>query len=149
MARFVQGILIENEEGAKYEGTVYDRFLKVRLADGQVISIFDPFGPISTGLAVNEIYEMVLVTFPVSVSYFTANPPSLASGLWQGTIVDAHWLAPRGYRTSIERLYTRDWALLETSVGYVLMDGKEIKAPSSNGGVVQWKNVRLDLYAVE
>ena len=31
MGAFIRGVLVENEEGATYEGHVYDRFLQLRL----------------------------------------------------------------------------------------------------------------------
>jgi hypothetical protein len=53
MGDFIAGVLVENEAVATYEGNVYDRFLKMRLLDGQVLALVDPpgsFGPISTAL---------------------------------------------------------------------------------------------------
>ncbi|MGB8343355.1 MAG: hypothetical protein WCD86_00645 [Ktedonobacteraceae bacterium] len=41
MGQFITGILVENKDGATYEGVVYDRFLKLRLPTGKVFSIFD------------------------------------------------------------------------------------------------------------
>ncbi len=155
MGNFIIGVLVENEDGATYQNHTYDRFLKLQIADGQVLSIFDPpglYGPISTGLNTGESYEMILITLPVprSVHYFPTSPLHVEINLWQGTVVDTHWRVPeeRSYKGVHEYLADREWMLLTTSRGDLLMNPKEISIPVSKGGVVQWENLRLDLCAV-
>lgn len=150
MGDFIKGVLIENEEGATYEGRVYDRFLKLRLRDAQVLSIFDPFGPISTGLAEGNVYEMILITLATSVKYFATVPlPPLASDEWQATIIEPRWSAVEGqYRHACSELFTKKWLLLATPLGQLLMSHKVLSIPVSPGGFVRWKNIRLDLCAV-
>lgn len=150
MGDFITGVLIENEEGATYEGKIYDRFLKLRLLDGHVLSIFDPFGPISTGLPEGEIYEMVLITLAVSVRYFATSPlPPMESDEWQGIIIEPHWSVAEGhYRRACSELYAHEWILLATPLGQLLMSRKVLSMPVNRGGFLQWKNVRLDLCAV-
>lgn len=150
MGDFIRGVLIENKEGATYKGKVYDRFLKLRLMDAQVLSIFDPFGPMSTGLAEDEAYEMVLITLAASVRYFTTSPlPPLENGEWQATVIESRWSAAKGhYRYACEELYAQKWLLLGTPSGQLLMSHKVLSMPVNPGGFVRWKNLRLDLCAV-
>jgi hypothetical protein len=150
MGDFITGVLIENEEGATYQGKVYDRFLKLRLLDGQLLSIFDPFGPISTGLREGEVYEMVLITLAASVSYCATSPlPPMESDEWQGIIIEPHWCVAEGqHRHACSELYAHEWILLATSSGQLLMSPKVLSMPVDPGGFLQWKNVRLDLCAV-
>jgi len=152
---FITGVLVENEAGATYEGHVYDRFLKLRLSDGQILAVFDPpgsFGPISTILSKGEVYEMILMTLPIpkSVQYFPASPLlSLDVDVWQGEIIEPHWVLPEGrYKLTHSYLSEREWVLLATRRGQLLMSPKVFSIPLSRGGIVQWDNVRLDLCAV-
>jgi hypothetical protein len=113
MGDFIKGVLIENEEGATYNGKVYDRFLKLRLSNGRVLSIFDPFGPLSTGLAKGEVYEMIVIPLATAVQYFaTSSSPPVENDEWQATIIETHWRAVRNhYRYACEALYAHDCRL--------------------------------------
>lgn len=156
MGEFIKGVLVENEAGAIFEGHVYDRFLKLRLLDGQILDVFDQpgsYGPISTGLSIGEIYEMVLITLPVprSVQYFPTIPLTLTSeiGFWQGEVIEPRWIVTeRNYKSIHKHLSNREWMLLATNRGQMLMNPASIQALVSTGGFVQWQNMRLDLLAV-
>lgn len=143
------GILERNENGATYEGIVYDRFLTLHHANGRILSIFDMGEPISTGLRTNKIYEMVLVaSIPEDVEVFSTCP-SPATSTWQGIVVDMAWKAARGsFSRERKGLYGREWICLATPLGNLLMNPAEIGAPINAGNCVQWKDPRLDLYAV-
>lgn len=153
MGNFINGLLVENEEGATYEGKVYNRFLKLRLLDGQVISIFDPCA-ISIEASVGETYEMILLAFPAqkSILYnsvFLLPPSASAIDDWYGTVIEQHWkIIKENYRFSCPYLCAGERILLMTPRGQLLMSPKENDRPVSVGGTVQWKNVRLDLCAI-
>jgi hypothetical protein len=84
MKNFITGVLVQNKDGATYEGVVYDHRLKLRLSNDRELSIFDPADPISTELHVDEVYEMVLVPFVVSVNIV----PEVEARLYNGKIRD-------------------------------------------------------------
>jgi hypothetical protein len=152
MGNFITGTVVQNNAGAEYEGTVYDRRLVLHLLGNQELFIFDPAEPISTELSINESYELVLIPFVVSVQIVSA--PSQAElpvnlDVWQGTVIDTHWKAPKeGYRFVRPDLYEKEWILLATALGNVLLNPKGIKESLSEGMVVQWKKARIDLYAI-
>ena len=154
MGNFITGVLIQNEDGATYEGVVYDRFLKLQHPRDYVLSIFDPIEPISTNLRVGETYELVLVPFVVSVKHVSISESTLknryiSSGVWQGIVIDLNWRTSEGsYRLARPELYDREWILLETSLGQVLLNPRSIETVLNKGDIVEWENVRLDLYAV-
>ena len=149
MEDFITGVLVQNEEGATYEGTVYDRFLQLRLKQGQVLSIFDPPVPISTNLLVNEVYQMVLAVLAISVTPAAENPSELKADEWEGTIAELDWKVPQErYRSARPSLSSRSWVLVTTSLGQLLINRKEITSPISVGERVRWENIRFDLYAV-
>jgi hypothetical protein len=149
LGNFITGLLERNEDGATYEGVVYDRFLTLRHGNGQVLSIFDMGEPISTNLPTNEIYEMVLVAaVPGDIQFFPARPPT-STGDCHGIVIETAWNATKGsYRRDRVELYGREWMLLATPLGHLLMNPTEIGVLISVGGFVQWKDPRLDLYAV-
>src|SRR5579863_48348 len=153
MGFFFKGLLVENEEGATYEGKVYNRFLKLRLLDGQVISVFDPCA-ISTEISVGNTYEMILLAFPAQKSILYSSdtlllPSILETDDWYGTVIEQHWrLIKETYRFSCSYLCDGERILLMTPRGQLLMSSKEIDSPINVGGTIQWKNVRLDLCAI-
>jgi hypothetical protein len=147
---FIAAVLERSEDGAKYESVVYDRFLTIRHSAGQVLSVFDMGQPLSGSLPVGKVYEFVLVAaLPGNLQYFPTNPPPLGAEGWQGDVVDPCWRAPKGgYSRARPDLYEREWVLLATPLGRLLMSSSEIGAAASSGGVVRWQEARLDLYAV-
>jgi len=155
MIKFITGLLVQNKAGATYDDIIYDRKLKLHLPNGQELSIFDPAEPISTELATDEAYEMVLIPFVVSVnivapSQISAESDStLDSKQWQGTIIDLHWKAAKDrYRYAHPELYEQEWILLTTSYGNVLLSPQSTQETLHTGMMVQWANTRLDLYAI-
>lgn len=142
---FIAGILIENRDGATYEGVVYDRFLKLQLPTGKVISIFDKFNPISSGLEIGERYEVVLLSLliPGTVRYLEQPSSSSAKEIWQGTVREPKWKGKakdyrfvRGYDfDDIERV------LLETRWGNLLLSPKELAIPAEVGQIIRWESL--------
>jgi hypothetical protein len=152
MEGFVTGVLAENKAGATYEGVIYDRFLRLHLMAGQVLEVFDPFEPISTDLPTGEIYKFILSSLAKSVRYFPREvlPPPLQTDLWQGTVIETNWRFRReeysGIRSSA---YEREWVVLSTAEGRLLMNPKEIGTQVYPGDIIQWQNLRFDLYAIQ
>lgn len=152
MGNFITGTVVQNKAGAEYDGTVYDRRLVLHLPGNQELFIFDPAEPISTELSIDGSYELVLVPFVGSVQIVSASSQAelpVNLDVWQGTVIDAHWTAPKeGYRFVRPDLYGKEWILLVTALGNVLLNPKSIKESLSEGMILQWKKARLDLYAV-
>jgi hypothetical protein len=152
MESFITGVLVTNQAGAIYEGRVYDRFLQLRLMDGKVLEVFDPFEPISTGITTGEIYEFILSSLAKSVRYFPQGvlPPPLQTDLWQGTIIQANWrFIKEDYRRTHSFAKEREWILLSTAEGRLLMNPKEIGTQVRPGDIIQWQNLRFDLCAIQ
>lgn len=149
MGDFLTGKLIRNEIRATYESRVYDRFLQLRHQSGQLVNIFDPWGPISTELQIGRMYELIVVTLPTSIQYFPENPPQREENVWTAKVVDPSWKALKGhYSFSCSLLYEHEWILLAASSGHLLMSPQELKTQVHTNGFVQWTNIRLDLLAV-
>ncbi|MEO7021413.1 MAG: hypothetical protein ABI234_14755 [Ktedonobacteraceae bacterium] len=152
MGNFVTGTIVQNKAGATYEGTVYDRRLVLQPPKGQEIFIFDPAEPISTDLSINEMYDLVLVPFTISVQIVSASPMADAPvdfDGWQGTVIDVHWKATKEeYRLIRPELYEGEWILLHTAFGNILLNPRSIKEMLSEGMIVQWARARVDLYAI-
>jgi len=152
MEQFISGTLIENEDGATYEGEVYDRFLKLRLAQGEVLSIFDPT-PISGDLLLNTTYEMLLVSSALNVRVSAEDTPDLQAKELEGTIVQLDWQAiAEEYALIRPELLKHPWVLIETNLGLVLINHKLVERSgldqTSVNKRIRWKNTRLDLFAV-
>ena len=62
--RFFVGKLIENEIGAFYEGFIFDRWLKIELQDGKIITIFD-HELVFDGLIIGQNYEFITLAFSI------------------------------------------------------------------------------------
>lgn len=144
--------MLENKDGATYEGVVYDRLLKLQLPTGKVLSIFDGFNPISSGLVIGEWYEVVLISIliPGTVRYPKQPFSSSANEIWQGTVREPKWKGKakdyrfvRGYNfDSVERV------LLETRWGCLLINPKKLTIAAEVGQILCWESLRLDLLAV-
>ena len=149
MKGFITALLLQNEAGASYQDKIYDRFLRFQHLNGQILSVFDPYGPVSTDLRVGEVYEVILASLATSVRYFSGTPPAIEDAGWQGVIIEPRWYAPENaYQRTSSELNAYDWVLLETSLGNVLINSQVFDVPVSSGGIVQWSSVRLDLLAV-
>lgn len=149
MDEFVKGILDRNEDGATYESIVYDRVLTVRHLRGRLLSVFDPEA-ISDGLPVDKIYEMLLQPLiPISAHYSPMQPSDLESSEWMGEVIALRWQAVgRTFRRAIPNVYEREWMLLATPLGQVLVSRGSIDAQIAVGGYIRWRESRLDLVAV-
>lgn len=149
MSAFITGVLVENEDGATYQGKVYDRFLKLHLANGQDVSIFDPFGPLSSSLPLGERYEMILGALATSVHYGHSTTLDVKTPTWQGVIIEPRWLAPEDqYQLYASELYRLEWVLVSTLIGALLMHPKVFHTPIAPQEEIIWDTIRLDLLAV-
>lgn len=150
MGTFIKGTLVRNDDGATYDGEVYDRFLTLRAVDGRDLPIFDMGDPISTGLPTGRAGEMVLVAaVPGAVRLGTATSPTADAETWQGTVLDPRWRAQADdFSRARPELFEREWALVETPLGRLLMDPDEIGDAVEPGALLRWHGARLDLYAV-
>ena len=152
MERFITGVLVTNKAGAIYQGRIYDRFLQIRLMDGQVLEVFDPFEPISTDISTGEIYEFILSSLAKSIRCFPQGvlPPSSQTNLWQGTVVQANWrFVKEDYRRIQSFAKEREWILVSTAEGRLLMNPKDIGIQVRPGDIIQWQNLRFDLCAIQ
>lgn len=150
MENFIMGVLVENEDGATYRGKVYDRFLKLQLVNGKVLSIFDPAEPISVDLSVGSFYSMVLITLPLSepISYTQEIMSDLDESAIQGRVVNIEWKGSKeNYKYAHPEAYTQSWILLETQFGRLLMSQNHRRVLKV-GDNIQWKSIRFDLCAV-
>jgi hypothetical protein len=150
MKKFIIGVLERNEPGATYQGRVYDRFLMLRPSDGTTLHVFDKGEPISSGLATGESYEVVLLAaIPGPVLVFSARSEGVQLSERRGEIIEPGWRAMEGgYRCVRPELYQRDWVLLRTSLGQLLMSPSEIGINLRAGDFLEWQEPRFDLYAV-
>lgn len=154
MKQFIVGTLIENEEGATYEGVVYDRFLKLLIASGEVLSIFDPFRPISTGLPIDDQYEMILASLPVPGSIYTDKRllsfNENEKNIWKGDVIEILWVSnTENYRRIRADEFERGvWILLTTTRGNILISHKDIEMSLLVGQTIWWTSMRLDLRAI-
>jgi len=160
---FIGGVLEENNDGATYQGIVYDRSLTLRHPSGRSLEIFDCFGPISTGLLTSKAYDMIVsFRIPWQIQRAWRSPAVLKPLNWQATVITPRWTAPRvreAYdRTALE-LYEKKWVLVSTWFGRALVHpggferrpevGDRLWAANPwEGGFMRWENTRLDLLAV-
>lgn len=161
LQEFVNGLLVSNEVGATYKGEVYDRFLKVRVNSGHTLPIFDdswPAKPISTNLNIGHSYRLILVS---SVNEHLAHFSSLYSvgaHEWEGEVLLDQWQLPHepaqvfSYYVPRQNELRRNWVLLSTPYGGVLMAPEEIEEATGRmvqiGDRLRWVCSRLDLLAV-
>lgn len=152
MGQFIAGNLVESKDGAMYEGVVYDRLLKLQLPTGEIVSIFDGFNPISSGLSTGKWYEVVLLSLPVpgSIRYTEQPTFSKANNIWQGTVIEPKW-AGKAEDYKFVRKYNFDnieRVQLRMKWGYLLMNPKALGIPVEVGATICWESMRLDLLAV-
>lgn len=157
MSDFITGTLEQNEVGSNYEGVIYDRYLLIRLENGQSLVIFDmKHGEelLSTSLQIGETYTFVLVPLINSLEmipkthFHSTIDVDDPDELWQGEIIDLHWKAPQKYRIAHLGLHKYEWIVVSTPIGNLLMDTDDVRLPISVGTILQWEPGRLDLYAV-
>ena len=140
MSAFITGVLVENEDGATYQGKVYDRFLKLHLANGQDVSIFDPFGPLSSSLPLGERYEMILGALATSVHYGHSTTLDVKTPTWLGVIIEPRWLAPEyQYQLYASELYAREWVLVSTSIHALTAFNWPSEVPPPEKDSIAWK----------
>lgn len=152
MEHFFVGTLIENRDGATYEGVVYDRFLKIRLQTGEVVAIFDGLNPISTELLISVPYEVILTSLviPDTVRTLRKLLPCEKQDILYGVVMKHGWIGkPESYKYVHEdKLRKKDCILVATTWGNLLIDTKELENSVTVGQTIRWESLRLDLLAV-
>lgn len=149
MADFIEGTLERNAPGATYEGIVYDRVLTIRNVEERRLSVFDSEA-ISADLFVGELYEMLLQPLmPVSTRYSPMRPTDLDPFDCVGEVIALRWRAAgRTFRCAISDVYEREWILLATALGQLLVSKDSITVRVEVGSFLCWHESRLDLVAV-
>jgi hypothetical protein len=151
LEKFVTGILEENEDGATYQSIVYDRFLKVRCANNELITIFDIPEPISTYLNAGKVYTFVLSAFVSGLRYIEQTPVDSKeeTGFMGGLIINPEWSATNSiFQYTRPELYDCTWILVATRLGHVLIDAAELQIIPIINSYLVWSSQRWDLYAV-
>jgi len=150
MENFIAGTLEVNKEGAVYEGTVYDRWLKLRHKSGQLLTIFDP-DAVSGELLVGSKYEVIVqANVFASIVYFPERQINPLYDNWQqGKILNLNWQAVgNNYLLSYDDLYKGNWILIETILGQLVIHPQDILQPIKQNGYLYWEESRIDLIAV-
>jgi hypothetical protein len=145
--QFVIGKLIENEIGAFYEGSVFDRWLKVELPNGKIITIFDS-ELIFDGLTDGETYEFILA--PLSIPR-----ENLRNGLSERDVVldiqeILEWQPREPFIIICPDLLEKTLTIAKTFLGTVVLLGQEAESEMYIDDDNQRKliAIRLDLLGV-
>jgi hypothetical protein len=141
----VDAVLIDNEPGATYEGTVYDRWLTLRHSSGRTLRVFDmscATGDLSVG---SRRFWVLRVSFPEAAAVLDATPtPAIEPGEWMGTIVAINWLAPAQPLALVGAEPTRGQVVIETDVGQVMLGPRDVPG-ARVGATITWRGGRWDL----
>jgi hypothetical protein len=145
--KFVKATLVRNDPGATYDGVVYDRFLTLRLSDGGELSVFDMDEPLSEGLEVGRTYQLVLaVSAPIGIRTGASSRPDAK---WTGRVIEPQWRAiDLNLARARPELLDRAWILLESGIGELLLNPRDLPGPSQTGENIRWDDARFDLYGV-
>lgn len=139
MGNFIRATILKNEEGAKYEGIVFTRFLTLAINENLQIEVFDE-EPISGDLRVGETYEFLLdMTLRKSSDSLQIVDKLEQGGIWQGRVLAVNWKPEGKFSYHLPSLLTsqrpHSWILVETEIGKILVTTKrEVKA----GQLVKW-----------
>lgn len=155
MNTFFQGILVKKEEGASATGVVYDRWLRVQIAPGIEVPVFDR-GSLSVDLVPGNSYAFVLlIATPlslqiekkasgshdlqvilrstiVSIDGLSRNAQPIKVEVRDypicGIVRDLSWHAPLTDSLSVaSELRERRFLSIETAFGLVLMDWESLE----------------------
>ncbi len=161
MENFVAGVLISNEPNAVYEGSVFDRYLKLQLDNGGSLVVFDPEA-ISGKLVVGHRYQIII--FPLVLTYlqYIEKEENLAfkEGLIHGKIKSLNWMPPQ-ISSNIYRAVHKGslfgenpFILVETSYGAIILKAEVVERRTKKNlkdlkidGFLQWEESRFDLVA--
>lgn len=155
MQHFIQGVLTGNFEGSIYQDVVYDRVLHVQTRNGKQLEINDAEGPISSQLQIGETYTFFLSPFYLEekdVLYYALDEDVINGAFWEGKILDLDWRPSQSsdsYECVTERFIQKDWVLIETDEGYLLMNSSVFKIAPSIGGTVQFGDIVFALHGVQ
>ncbi|MBZ0293176.1 MAG: hypothetical protein K8L99_11480 [Anaerolineae bacterium] len=155
---FVIARIVTNEDGATYEGGVFDRFLTIEANDNSLLTIFD-LEAISTNIEEGSTYELLLLaTIMVDVKYYPPDSAVKEQPRFQAKLLNMTWSSPEsGYLKLDPRLLYSfsgrrgSWVLAETGYGNILLSRSAVKKTEGEiktGGTVTWEESRFDLLAI-
>lgn len=156
MTKFILATLEQNEAGAVYEGSVFDRWLTIAHSSGKKLPIFDPSFPvnISSSLEVGQPYEFLVspVVFRNLKVQSDFGVAQLGEHDWQGKVRTLDWqFKKEEFPVAVTYLYDEHWALVETQLGTVAFQIEELEALDVRveiGATLCWTELRTDLLAV-
>jgi hypothetical protein len=156
MTQFVLATLEQNEPGAVYEGSVFDRWLTIAHSSGKKLPIFDPSFPvnISSSLKVGQPYEFLVspVVFRDLKIQDDIGEVQRGELEWQGIVRTLDWqFKKEDFPLAVTYLYDEHWALVETQLGTVAFKSRKLQAldvRAEIGATLCWKELRTDLLAV-
>jgi|GEM_PF-5169918 len=152
MSSFVEATLLILDEGAEYQGQLWDRWVTLRcIADGRVIKVFD-FDFVHLPLALFEDYEcLIQVTILKNLHTPSLIDDSADSSWWQGLVVDSRWLLSESRNAFLgvsPHVYRDKTVLMQTSAGNMLMSLGEFAGTPQPGGSVSWEAVEFHLKGI-
>ena len=173
MTDFLQGLLVSNEIGATDGGKVYDRWLRLQVAPGCVLSVFDP-ACLSTDLAPGQVCTFAVLLgllegvrpsantdltlirqrhiVRIDEQVKTATPEEIVtrSTLMRGKVHSTRWqTAQQVYERATPAFPAQSYLLLQTAFGAVLVSPAELPAEACQEGMtLEWETARLDLLAI-
>lgn len=133
---WVQFDVVEVQDGAAYESTVYDRDIVVRMGSGAVLKLFDMTPMITQQIEPGERLEAVV---QVVADIHRGAYATLVENL---TLNRSEWT---GFRDNLLRGM---WQRVKTSDGHLLVRESNLSATESRlGDGVSWDDARYDLMA--
>jgi hypothetical protein len=105
------------------EGRVRERWLIIRLADGQTLKVMERYG-VCPEPHIGALYKVVLRCGVIdsTLACSPAKPSQIGSDLWLGEIIDPDWpLETNLYERFDPGLPGARWTLVETSIGPLLL----------------------------
>jgi hypothetical protein len=156
LTQFVLATLEQNEPGAVYEGSVFDRWLTILHSSGKRLHIFDPSFPVnmSASLKVGQPYELVIS--PVVLGDLKVqndnNEFNQGERYWQGKVLTLDWqFREESFSHAVSDLQSERWSLVETDLGTIALQPRKLHAlgvRAEVGSSISWKEFRTDLLAV-
>lgn len=139
MGNFIKARVIKNEEGAKYEGIIFTRFLTLAINENLQIEVFDE-EPISGDLQAGETYEFLLdMTLRKSFDSLQIIDKLEQGVIWQGCVLAVNWKPEGKFSYHLPGLLTSQrypfWILIEMDIGRLLV---ETKHKVKEGQLVRW-----------
>lgn len=152
MSLFVEATLLSLDEGAEYQGQLWDRWLTLRcIAGGRVIKVFD-FDFVHLPLTLFEDYEcLIQVTIVKSLRTPSLTDDSADSSWWQGLVVNSDWLLSESCNAFLgvsPHVYRDETVLIKTSAGDMLISLGEFAGTPQPGESVSWEAIEFHLKGI-